>query len=96
MEVRITCIKRDDGSVHDHDHAIDFYGWQNELTNKRALADRQAMVNWVKQPGNAAYVKNNFQQKVYCKVNTSRNGIEFLQTYSNGMFTDNLLHLPEC
>lgn len=96
MEVRIVCINKDGGNHDNPNEAVSHYGWLNEMTNESNKAGRQAMVDWVNK-GNKAYVVSKYgTSRVYCYVRTSVNGTEFLQTYSNGTYTDNLLELPEC
>lgn len=92
MSIRITCVNKPDRfSSHE---AISRYGWIEDGTEKSAVTDRQIVVNWVKNDVEA-YVRD-AQGKVECRVNRSAKGTEFLQTYSDGRFTDNLLSLPEC
>lgn len=95
MEVRITCINKEQGNHYDPHEAITFYGWQDPNGNI-GKGTRQQMVDWIKQNGNFAYVLDSAGHKVYCYANTSRNGTEFLQTYRDRIWTDNLLELPEC
>ena len=95
MTVRITCINKAGGYHEDPHEVVTHYGWLNEGTNEANKADRQSMVNWVKQ-GNFAYVKDIYGDVAYCFVNKSRNGTEFLQTHRDNIPTDNLLKLPEC
>lgn len=92
MSVRITCINKPDrNSNHE---AISRYGWIEDGTGKSDITERQAMVNWVKS-GGIAYVKEQ-DNAVKCRVNKSLAGTEFLQTYADGKFTNNLLNLLEC
>lgn len=95
MEVRITCIIKPGGHMNAHE-AISHYGWWNELSGDRNIALRQDMVEWAKRQGNRTYVKDGRGNKVYCYVNKSRDGTEFLQTYRDGTWTDNLLALDDC
>lgn len=96
MSVRIVCICKNNGNHYSHE-AIDTYGWVNENSNDKSTkkTDRQAMVNWVRQ-GNQAYVKDSHGNIAYCDARTSLTGTEFLQTYADNKYTDNLLSLPEC
>ena len=95
MSVRITCINKDSGN-HDNPHeAISHYGWINESTKEQGKNDRQSMVDWVKK-GNKAYVRDSDGNTAYCEVRKSSRGTEFLQTYADDKYTDNLLSLPEC
>jgi len=95
MAVRITCINKSGGN-HDNPHeAISHYGWLNESSNTSGKDDRQTMVNWIKK-GNKACVKDSYGNTAYCEVRKSLKGTEFLQTYADGKYTNNLLNLPEC
>ncbi len=95
MAVRITCINKSEGYHNNPHEAVSFYGWRDESTGEVGKNDRQSMVNWVKKGGDA-YVVDGAGHKVYCYVNRSVNGTEFLQTQADGRFTNNLLELPEC
>ena len=95
MQVRITCITKDNGN-HENPHlAATGYGWLNELNNQTGWLSRSEMVSWMEK-GNKTYVKDNQQRLIYCYVRTSSLGTKFLQTYSDGTPTDNLLKLKEC
>lgn len=95
MSARITCINKS-GGYHENPHeAVSHYGWLVEATGEAGKADRQSMVNWVKE-GNSAYVRDSYGDVAYCFVNKSRSGTEFLQTHRDNIPNDNLLKLPEC
>ncbi len=95
MTVRITCINKS-GGYHDNPHeAVSHYGWINEYSRETGKTDRQTMVKWIND-GGTAYVVDRAGHKVFCYVNRSKNGTEFLQTQADGRFTNNLLELPEC
>jgi hypothetical protein len=95
MAIRITCINKSDGNHDDPNEAISKYGWIQDGTGKSNVSDRQEVVKWVKF-GLAAYVIDGAGNKVYCDVRVSRRGTEFLQTHSDGRWTNNLLELAEC
>lgn len=95
MSVRITCINKDEGYHENPNEAISYYGWINESSGKKGKDNRQTMVEWVKK-GNKEYVKDSYGNIAYCYVRKSSNGIEFLQTYADEEYTNNLLSLPEC
>jgi hypothetical protein len=95
MSLRITCINKDSGN-HDNPHeAISRYGWLNEISMESGKSTRQEMVEWVEK-GNTAYVKDANGNTAKCGVRTSKKGTKFLQTYSDGFYSDNLLSLSEC
>jgi len=96
MSVRVICISKDNGN-HDNPHeAISHYGWVNERTDKRGRNDRTSMVDWIKNKKGIAYVKDSLGNVAYCEVRKNSRGTEFLQTVSDGKYTNNLLELPEC
>jgi len=95
MSVRITCINKDNGN-HDNPHeAISHYGWVEDGSAKTGKSSRVALVEWIGNK-NFAYVTDSDGNKVKCYVNISQKGNKFLQTYSDGRYTNNLLSLPEC
>jgi hypothetical protein len=95
MAVRITCINKDNGNHDNPNEAISHFGWQNESTGKTGRATRQQMVEYIEADKGAAYVGTG-ASKVYCYVRTSPRGTKFLQTQSDGQWSNNLLSLPEC
>ena len=95
MAVRITCVDKPSGNIQNPHEAISTYGWINESTGEYGRSDRYTMVDWVKK-GGIAYVKDNLDNKAQCQKRMSINGTEFLQTITDGKWTDNLLSLPLC
>jgi hypothetical protein len=95
MSIRIICINKDSGNHYNPHEAISYYGWINESNGKQGKSNRPAMVKFVND-GNKVYVKDTYGNIAYCYVRTSQNGTEFLQTNSDGTYTDNLLKLLEC
>lgn len=95
MAIKIKCINKDNGNHNNPHEAITHYGWIEDGTNKSGKTERQTMVNWVKD-GVFAYVSDNYGRKVKCECRTSINGLEFLQTVSDGRPSNNLLQLIEC
>lgn len=95
-ELRIRCINKDNGN-HDNPHeAISKYGWINEANGNNDVSTRQTMISWLRKESNKAFVKDNSGNIAYCGIRKSIRGTEFLQTYSDGYYNDNLLSLPEC
>lgn len=96
MAVRITCVDKPGGNIQNPHEAISNYGWKNEETGKTGIATREEMVEWIKNQNGRSYVKDLYGNLVYCYVRKSVNGTEFLQTYTDGKYTDNLLSLASC
>ncbi len=95
MAIRITCVDKISGNIHDSHEAINHYGWIEDGTGSHDVWPRQRMVDWVKK-GGVAYVLDRYGNKVGCYRRTSINGTEFLQTVTDDKYTDNLLNLPKC
>lgn len=95
MAVRIVCANKPSGNLHDPHEAIADYGWIEDGTNVRKISQRQDMVNWVKN-GGIAYVQDSYGRRADCSVRTSARGTEFLQTYRDKVWTNDLVNLPSC
>jgi len=94
MELQIVCINKPYNHSNAHE-AVTHYGYVDPSSRLTKIATRQDMVAWAKQPGNQAYVMDNYGNRVNCYVN-HKGAIEFLQTHRDGVWTDNLLALKEC
>lgn len=94
MNIRITCINKDNGDHYDPNEAITHFGWINEGNNNRGKATLSEMVKYL-EDGNDAYVKSQ-NTTAYLVVRTSRFNNKYVKTVANGRETDNLLHLLEC
>lgn len=96
MSVRITCISKDTGNHGNPYEAISFLGWVNEKTHASGRTSRVDMYNWIKEKGGQAYVMSQTGSiSVVGTAMTSR-GTKYVRTYSNSIWDDNLLALPEC
>jgi len=93
MAIRITGIRKPSGVNNTHE-AISYYRWVEDGKTISTISDRQTVVGWV-DGGVTAYVSDGLRV-AYCQVRQSVSGTRFLQTVSDGKFTDNLLSLPEC
>ena len=94
MAFRITGIRKPGGADNPHE-AISHYRWIDDGKTESKITDRMTVVGWVGDENIPAYVKDDAGDKAYCKVNVSKSGTKFLQTYSDNIWTDNLLSLPE-
>lgn len=95
MSVRIHCINKDNGDHDDPHEAITNFGWINEQTGERGRSTRQQMVDFIDSDKGSAYVKDDYNNIVYCYTRQGKR-FRFLQTYANSRPTDNLLKLSEC
>lgn len=96
MSVRITCINKSGGYHQDPHHAISNLGWTNDGTGKTGKSTRLEMYNWLKNDKGVAYVQDWQGNKAYLYPRENSHGTQFVQTYADGVWTDNLLALPEC
>ncbi len=90
--VEIVCISKDNGNHDNPNEAITHYHWTDGVEGW--IYARPSMVAFLEE-GNQAYVDGGGNVKAYCKV-VDNGRIKFLQTYSDGRPTNNLLELPEC
>jgi hypothetical protein len=96
MAIRITCINKSDGYHDDPHHAIENLGWSNEETGKTGKNTRLEIYDWIKNEKGVAYVRDSRNNKAYVGTRENANGTNYLQTYADKVWTDNLLALPEC
>jgi len=95
MAIQIKCINKDNGNHENPHEAIQSYGWVNDADASSGKSNRVAMVKFL-EDGGSAYVRDQFRNVAHCVVRTSSSGNKFLQTVSDGKYSDNLLSLPEC
>ncbi len=96
MSVRITCISKDGGN-HENPHvAISSLGWINEENSERGTSTRLEMYDWIKNKSGYAYVRDAAGHQVRVGTAETQKGTKFVRTYSDNIWTDNLLALPEC
>ena len=96
MAIRITCISKSGGYHEDPHHAISRLGWKNEENGKTGNNSRLEIYNWIKTENGTAYVRDGKGNAASVRTREHANGTKFLQTYADGIWTDNLLSLPEC
>ena len=96
MSIRITCIKKSNGYHEDPHHAISELGWTNEQTNETGRSTRLEMYDWIKNQNGVASVADARGNKARVGAREHANGTKYVQTYADGVWTDNLLALPEC
>ena len=94
MSFRIIGIRKSGGANNPHE-VISHYRWIDDGKTESEISPRLTVVGWVKDDKIPAYVQDQAGHKAYCAVNVSNAGNEFLQTYADNIWTDNLLSLPE-
>jgi hypothetical protein len=96
MSIRVTCINKSGGYHQDAHHAIEFLGWVDEQNNKTGRATRLQMYEWVSDKANIAVVVDRAGHRVQIYPRANAQGTKYVQTYADGIWSDNLLALPEC
>lgn len=96
MAIRITCINKFGGFHLDPHHSIMDLGWQEDGTGKQGKSSRQQVYDWLKNSGGQAYVIDRRGNRASVLPRENANGTQFVQTVADGIWTDNLLALPEC
>lgn len=95
MSIRITCIKKSNGSHSNPYTAIETLGWIEDGTNRKGTTSRADMYEWVKN-GNYAYVKD-AQGRVAKLIHAeTATGTKYVKTVADETQADNLLSLAEC
>lgn len=79
------------GGYH-HEH-ITLIRWVEDGTNTPKSSTRQEMVAFV-EGGGRAYVRDARGDVAYLRVRISYAGNKYVQTYADGIWSDNLLALP--
>ncbi len=74
-----------------HEHITDVK-WRNPSNGNTGQNTRQQMVDWINQ-GNIARVKDSYGNDI--NVGVVKANPPYLRTYADGVWTDNLLALPQ-
>jgi hypothetical protein len=90
-EIQIIAIRGGSNVSH---HAISDYKGIEKSTAKIYSYPRQYIVGLLDNKKARAYVKDSARRIAYCGVNQI-GSTRFLQTYADGVWTDNLLNLPQ-
>lgn len=96
MAIRITCVSKPSGDNRNPHEAITILGWENESTGQRSRITREDLYSWIKVKGGAAYVLDGYGNRAYVGTRENAFGTRYVQTYADGIWTDNLLSLPTC
>ena len=96
MAIRITCINKSGGFHADPHHSITNLGWIQDGTGKSGSSSREEVYRWLKTEGGQAYVLDRRGNRANVLPRENPNGTRFVQTVADGVWSDNLLSLPEC
>jgi hypothetical protein len=86
--VYITAIHMEGGDRHEH---IARVRWTNPVNGQAGENSRAEMVDWIGNQSGDAYVTDGLRQIRVRVVNASP---PYIQTYADGIWTNNLLALP--
>jgi uncharacterized protein DUF3892 len=87
--VYIYAVHMNGGAEHEHIASVK---WENPSTNATGQSTREAMVDWIKNHGGDARVRDNTGHDVAVGVVNATP--PYIRTYADGVWTDNLLALP--
>lgn len=96
MSVRITCVSKPGGNNLDPHEAISTLGWINEETHATGISTRLEIYDFIKNKGGQAYVTDLQGRRAYVGALENAFGTKYVRTYADGVWTDNLLSLPNC
>lgn len=88
--IEITAIRQVGGVLHEHIVALQ---WRNTTTPSTGESTREQMVDWLSVAGNQAIVRGP-TKTAFVGVVRPQSGRPYVRTYADGVWTDNLLHLP--
>ena len=88
--IEITNVHMVGGTTHEH---ISSLKWKNTTTASVGESTRQQLVDWLSVQGNEAIVRHGGASAFVGVVRPS-NGPNYVRTYADGIWTDNLLALP--
>lgn len=91
MAVKCIAIRMTHNGYH-HEHISEIQ-WVQDGSSDKAVSTREKMVEWI-EGGGKAYVKDAKGDIAYLGVRVSSLGNKYVQTYADGIWTDNLLALP--
>lgn len=91
MAIRCTGIRMSAGGSR-HEHITDIR-WVEDGKATPQSSSRAEMVKFVEGKGKA-YVRDARGDVAYLRVRTSSAGNKYVQTYADGIWSDNLLALP--
>ncbi|WP_163511580.1 DUF3892 domain-containing protein [Fodinicola acaciae] len=92
MAIRITAIRLSGGTTHQH---IVRLWWVNPSTSETSNNSRAEIVAWIEQKHGKAYVEDAYSKRADVGVVTPTRGEKYLRTHADGIWTDNLLALPQ-
>lgn len=91
MDIQITHVRMSTGGTH-HSHILRLKGFDPQ-TRQAYDATRAEWVDYVEK-GGRAHTHDSRGNVAYLRVRQTANGVKYVQTYADGIYSDNLLALP--
>jgi hypothetical protein len=92
VAIRITAIRLSGGTTHQH---IVRLWWTNPADGESGDNSRAEIVLFIEQKNGKAYVEDSRGRRADVGVVTPAHGAKYLRTHADGVWTDNLLALPQ-
>ncbi|AXI78599.1 DUF3892 domain-containing protein [Peterkaempfera bronchialis] len=92
MEIQFTARRMSGDEEHEH---IALLWWKNPADGSTGFSERAVLVKWIEDKVGTAYTDDGRGNRAQVFVRTSAHGVKFLQTYADGVWTNNLLALPK-
>ena len=92
MAIQFTHIRLSGGTGHEH---IVRLWWTNPANGKSGDNSRAELVSWIEDKDGKAYVQDSSGHRANVGVVKPANGVKYLRTYADRVWTDNLLALPK-
>ncbi|MGW6507734.1 DUF3892 domain-containing protein [Streptomyces niveus] len=92
MAIQITARRMSGGTTHQH---IVRLWWTEPSTGKNGNNPRADIVGWIENKNIKAYTDDGRGDRADVAVVTPGHGEKYLRTHADGVWTNNLLALPE-
>lgn len=92
MAIKITAIRLTGGTAHEH---ISHLWWSDPGTGKAGDNSRGEIVAWIESDDGKAFVEDARGYRVNVGVVRPASGPKYLKTHADGVWTNNLLALPQ-
>lgn len=93
MKIRMTAIRLSGGSTHQH---ITHLWWVIDGSGRNGNSTRAEIVKWIEDnKSGTAYTDDGAGHVATVGVRTPAHGEKYLQTYADGVWSNNLLALPQ-
>ncbi|MFD8911892.1 DUF3892 domain-containing protein [Streptomyces sp. NPDC059575] len=92
MAIQITARRMSGGNTHQH---IAELRWTEPSTGKSGRNPRADIVGWIENKNIKAYTDDGRGNRADVGVVTPSHGAKYLRTHADGVWTNNLLELPE-